>query len=213
MPNFLQFMQGLQEFIPCVYVLLPNKTKATYAWLFPELLNINGNLRPASVLIDFKLGIKNAFEAVSPEVPVKGCFFHFTQNIWKKIQENGLQMRYQQDPTFVTEATMIAALAFVPGADANRVFNTLSNNNDQALDVILDYIEDNYIGIFRRGHFRHVRFPYEMWGVHDRVGCHHAIIWKLIGVLKEDKDISRVNLLHIQQLRNPLNPNPVLMPV
>ena len=92
---------------------------------------------------------------------------------------------------------------FVPG-----LYNTLSNNIDQALDVILDHIEDNFIGVFQRGHFRHVRFPYEMWGVHDRVqndlprtnndvegwhnrlnqhvGCHHATIWKLIGVLKED---------------------------
>ena len=42
-------------------------------------------------------------------------------------------------------------------------------NIDQALDVILDYIEDNYIGVFRRGHFRHVPFLYEMWGFHDRV--------------------------------------------
>ena len=173
-------------------------------------------------MIDFELGIRNALEAVFPGVPVKGCFFHFTQNIWKKIQENELQVWYQQDPAFVTEATMIAALAFVPGADVTRIFNTLSNNIDQALDVILDYIED--IGVFR-----HVRFPYKMWGVHDRVpndlsrtnndverwqnrfnqhgGRHHASIWKLIGVSKEDEDISRVNLLHIQQGRIPPNPN------
>ena len=130
---------------------------------------------------------------------------------------------------FRPEAAMLAALTFVPGADVNRVFDTLSNNIDQALDVILDYIEDNYIGVFRRGHFHHVRFTYELWGIHDRVQndlprtnhavegwqnrfnqhveCHHGIIWKLIGVLKEDEDISRVNLLHIQQGRNPPNPN------
>ena len=39
------------------------------------------------------------------------------------------------------------------------------------------------------------------------VGCHHASIWKLIGMLKEDEDISIVNLLHIQHGRNPPNLN------
>ena len=134
--------------IPCVYALLPNKTQAKYTLLFRELVNINGNLRPASILINYELAIKNAHDVVFPGVDVKGCFFHFTQNMWKKLQENGLQARYQQDPAFVIEVRMIAALAFVPGIDITQVFNDLSNNIGQDLDVIMDYIEDNYIGVF-----------------------------------------------------------------
>ena len=126
---------------------------------------------------------------------------------------------------------MIAALAFVPANDVDQVFATLSNNIDPALDVILDYFEENYIGAIRRGRFRRPRFPYTMWGVHDRVvndlprtnnavegwhnrfnrhvGCHHANIWKIIDIMKKEDDISRVELLHIQQGRNLGNPNPV----
>ena len=47
---------------------------------------------------------------------------------------------------------MIAAMAFVPENDVDRVFNVLTNNNNDAdIDVILDYLEENYIGAVRRG--------------------------------------------------------------
>ena len=51
-----------------------------------------------------------------------------------------------------------------------------------------------------------------MEGWHNRfnrhVGCHHADIWKLIDVLKKEEDLSRVDLVHIQQGRNVADPNP-----
>ena len=104
-----------------------------------ELTNIPGtNFQPQTVLIDFELAEKNALEAVFPGVTVKGCFFHFSQNIWRKVQANGLQGRYQQEPAFAEQVEKIAALAFVPEADVQRYFN---QNVDQALDVIMDYIE------------------------------------------------------------------------
>lgn len=217
--------------IPCVYVLLPNKTQVSYTATLRQLLIIHPNLAPITTLIDFELAIKNALETVFPGVDVSGCFFHFTQNIWRRIQANGLQDRYAQDVGFVTEVRMIAALAFVPENDVDRVFGLLSNNLDPALDVILDYVEENYIGAIRRGRYRRPRFPYTMWGVHDRVvndlprtnnavegwhnrfnrhvGCHHANIWKIIDVIKKEEDISGVELTHIQQGRNIGNPNPV----
>ena len=217
--------------IPCVYVLLPNKTQVSYTTTLRQLQTIHPNLHPTSVLIDYELAIKNALEAVFPGVVVSGCFFHFSQNIWRRVQRHGLQDRYAQDAGFVTEVRMIAALAFVPGNDVDRVFALLSNNLDPALDVILDYVKENYIGVIRRGRFRRPRFPYTMWGVYDRVvndlprtnnavegwhnrfnrhvGCHHANIWKIIDVMKKEEDIRRVELVHIQQGRNIGNANPV----
>lgn len=217
--------------LPCVFVLLPSKTQVCYTTTIRQLHTINPNLNPTTVLIDFELAIKNALETVFPGVIVSGCFFHFSQNIWRRVQASGLQERYQEDFNFVTDVRMIAALAFVPENDVERFFNLLSNSVDPELDVILDYIEENYIGVIRRGRYRRPRFPYSMWGVYDRVvndlprtnnsvegwhnrfnrhvGCHHANIWKIVDVLKQEDDLSRVELLHIQQGRNVANPNPV----
>ena len=65
-----------------------------------------------------------------PDIVVKGCLFYFTQNIHRKIQANGQQVQYQQEPGFVTQVRMIAAVAFIPGNDIDRVFNILSYDND-----------------------------------------------------------------------------------
>ena len=221
--------------IPCVYVFLPNKTQVSYTTALRQTLIIHPNLHPTTALIDFEVAIKNALEAVFPGVDVAGCYFHFTRNIWKRIQQNGLQARYQQDPAFVLDVRMIAALAFVPGNDVDRVFALLSNNVDPALDVILDYIEENYIGAIRRGRYRRPRFPYAWWGVYDRVmndlprtnnavegwhnkfnqhvGCHHANIWKIIDIIQKEEDLSEVELTHIRQGRPAVDPNPVYVRV
>ena len=55
---------------------------------------------------------------------------------------------------------MLAALPFVPENDVERYYQILSDNVDQELDVILDYIEENYIGAFRRQRYRRPRFSY-----------------------------------------------------
>ena len=223
------------KIIPCVYVFLPNKTQVSYTQVLRQVSNLHPNLHPRTILIDFELAIKNSLQAVFPGVIVRGCYFHFTQNIWRKIQASGLQDRYQQDMQFVTEVRMIAAMAFVPQNEVQRVFTVLLNNIDQSLNVILDYIEEFYIGMVRRGQARRPRFPYSMWGVHGRViadlprtnnavegwhnrfnrhvGCHHADIWKLIDIIQKEEDLSSVELIHIQQGRNTANPNPVYVRV
>ena len=142
-----------------------------------------------------------------------------------------MQDRYQTEPRFVEQVGQIAALAFVPEADVQQYFTILSNNIDQDLDVVMDYIEDYYLGVFRRGRFRRPRFPYAWWGVLDQiqnnlprtnnavegwhngfnehVGCHHANIWKLISIMKNDDDVSCVSLVQILQGNPPKNPNPI----
>ena len=138
---------------------------------------------------------------------------------------------HQEEPAFSDDVGKIAALAFVPENDVERYFRILSENIDEDLDTVIDYIEENYLGVIRRGRFRRARFSYSWWGVLDRVyenlprtnnsvegwhssfnrhvGCHHANIWKLIAVLKNDDDITCITLVKILQGNPPKNPNPV----
>ncbi len=45
---------------------------------------------------------------------MSGCFFHFGQSIWRKLQELGLQNEYGENEELSTQARSFAALAFVP---------------------------------------------------------------------------------------------------
>ena len=56
---------------PCVSVLKPDM------FVF----------QPTQVMMDFKQGAIMAFAEEFPGIVVKGCHFHFTQSIWRKIQD------------------------------------------------------------------------------------------------------------------------------
>ena len=58
---------------------------------------------------------------------VTGCFFHLSQNIWKRIQQNGLAVLYETDNEFSRLMRMIPSLAFVPEVDVPQVFYDVEN--------------------------------------------------------------------------------------
>ena len=105
------------------------------------------------MMLDFEKAAINAAENVFENVELSCCFFHLSSNIWKQIQNNGLQERYVEDAEFALHMRMVAALAFVPPQDVIASFDLLRDQirltyGDDA-DRVLDYFEDNYIGRFR----------------------------------------------------------------
>jgi hypothetical protein len=54
----------------------------------------------------------DAVLATYPGVTITGCSFHFSQCIYRKVQEFGLQTDYQ-DPDISLFICMLAALAFI----------------------------------------------------------------------------------------------------
>ena len=81
--------------IPCTFALLTNKTITTYRCLFSELKDganrIKLILKPKLVMLDFEQATINALNFHFPGVLIKLCFFHFSQNVFKKIVEVGLK--------------------------------------------------------------------------------------------------------------------------
>ena len=54
-------------------------------------------IRQSRIIMDFERAAIDAFQAEWPTTTVKGCFFHFTQNIWRKLQALGLKHQYIHD--------------------------------------------------------------------------------------------------------------------
>ena len=70
--------------LPCIYALLPNKTEETYTRLFREVEQHVAN-SPTDILMDFERAALNSVGQVYPNTEFKGCFYHFSSNIWKHI--------------------------------------------------------------------------------------------------------------------------------
>ena len=216
-----------QRIIPCVYTLLPNKTRQTYERFIHEVSNrvlAVGN-PPLTFLADFEIVAINAVTAVFPETKITCCFFHLTSNIWKRIQAFGLQEQYKADPEFSLHLRMVAAVAFAPPDDVIDVFERLCevirNTYQDDADRILDYFEDNYIGRFRRNAPRAVPlFPIQRWNMFHRThqelprtnnhieGWHqrfqtlcsssHPTLWKFLELLKKEQSINRTEILQAE---------------
>ena len=208
--------------VPCVYALLPNKTAATYDRLFYQLsTHLNGHV-PLDILFDFERAAMNSAMNTFDGLDIKGCFFHLSQNIWKRIQQNGCAALYENDANFSLLMRMIAAVAFVPVDDVPEAFYDIEREirdtyDINGVDVILDYFEDNYIGRQRRGRPRDIAmFPIEIWNMHHRTqddlprtnnhiegwhrrfacncDCCHPTVWKLVRAFQREENLVRAEV-------------------
>ncbi|XP_060867196.1 uncharacterized protein LOC132942645 [Metopolophium dirhodum] len=208
--------------LPLVYALLPNKTQATYTKFRTALKVLNSSLKPSTLMIDFEKAVQKSVNEVFPECLVRGCYFHFSQSIWRHIQSSSLQQRYMNDAEFALEIRQIAALAFIPEEAVENAFKTLIEsefyeNNGPELAPLLNYFEDTWLGrLDRRGRRRSPIFPLSMWNCFTNVsadlprtnngveGWHntlysllhaaHPSIWKVINAFKQDENLTKVKI-------------------
>ena len=205
--------------IPCVYALLPNKQQATYQSVFHQLLQINENLQPQSIMVDFEKAAINSLQETFPNTDLSGCFYHLSQNVYRKVQSIGLQQRYQEEEELAVMVRMIPALAFVPADDVVNAFEELSRVLPPEVEPLADYFEDNYIGRPQRRGRREPPYPIALWNMHDRVdeelprtnnsvegwhrsfqasvGCYHPNFWKFLNFLKNQQSFQQVRMAQL----------------
>ena len=76
-------------FSPCFHTRLFRKVEQHVA------------ISPTDILMDFRRAALNSVRQVYPNTEFKGWFYHFSSNIWKHIQNLGLQNYYQDDENLV----------------------------------------------------------------------------------------------------------------
>lgn len=118
-------------------------------------------------ICDFEISLIRALQTEFPRVTVKGCYFHFTQSIWRRIQKLGLATAYKRSKTFGNFAKQLMALAYLPTALVRQNFQLLHTSNTirrmirrfPAAERLINYFNSTYI----LGQFRPA-----MWNVFNR---------------------------------------------
>ena len=136
--------------LPCICALLLNKTEEIYTKLFREVEQHVAN-SPTNILMDSEWAGSNSVHQVYPNTEFKGCFYHISSNMWKHIQNLGLQSHYQGDKNFALWLRMFSALAFIPPNDVMRYFELLideiRNNFNDECNNLINYFEHTFIDI------------------------------------------------------------------
>ena len=202
--------------LPCLFVLLPNKTQATYRRMWEQVQLLCPLAHPAEILMDFEKAAMTSFEHTWPTSMVKGCFFHLTQSLWRKVQAVGLQSQYSHDEEFANRIRQIAALAFAAPHEVSALFAQVAAQlpSPETDDLIL-YFERTYVGrMLPSGSYQQPLFSIQIWNYHfdvayglprttnaveawhrsfnATVGCHHPNIWKFISALKREQGLVEV---------------------
>ena len=145
------------------------KNGTTYDRISRKLLEIEPALNPTHIMVDFEKTSINALEEHFL-AEVSGCFFHFFQNIFRKIQLKGLTNQYMEDFEFAVTMRMLPSLAFVPEHDVSDCFLILMADFPQCAVEIAEYFEETYIGKRLPDQTRRIpTFPIRMWNMHHRV--------------------------------------------
>ncbi len=92
------FKHGKQ--FPLAYFLLPGESREVCNIAFAllhEAAQRHLPIQPTRVMTDFEKALLQSISINFPTATVKGCFYHFAQAIWRKIQQFGLQINYQEE--------------------------------------------------------------------------------------------------------------------
>ncbi|CAF4328575.1 unnamed protein product [Rotaria sp. Silwood2] len=153
---------------PIVYSCCQDKSEECYHELLKSLLTYatkkNIILNPSSILIDFEQGMINAINDIFPQASVKGCHFHFAQNIWKKVKKYNL-VKLSKEENIRRQIANIIALPLIPTNEINNSMEKIIDelcNYDSKLDKLTDYVIKNYV--------EDARFSVQMWNHFDNIG-------------------------------------------
>ncbi|XP_043465180.1 uncharacterized protein LOC122500349 [Leptopilina heterotoma] len=180
MGTMKQVSRGIERNValPLVYALLESKSEDAYAKIFEiviskaQLLGIQIEY-PETVMSDFELGIINAAEAKIGNV-VRLCLFHLCQNVYRRVQSEGLQEMYNSNNDARIREAMrtMCALAFVPSDDVPEFFDLFIDQAPQEFVSVAEYFEITYIrGKPARGRRRAIPARYDpaLWNQYNAV--------------------------------------------
>ena len=67
------------------YALLPNKRRATYVEMLPEIQRLTHNAIPNSLMTDFESSMLSALNQIYPGIPQVGCLFHLGKKVFRRV--------------------------------------------------------------------------------------------------------------------------------
>ena len=148
--------------VPFVYVLLADKRADTYYKVinivWDAIAGLGSVFDPKIIMSDFESGFIEAVRKQFPTANHKGCFFHYAQAVWKKVQDLGLVISFRDDDEIKDLVHSCFAFAFLPESEIVRVFNEIVNKLSPCKLALLNAFLNYYRTTWLDG-----LFPLRMW--------------------------------------------------
>ena len=112
--------------------------------------------------MDFEAAAVKACNLHFPNAIISGCSFHFTQSLWRKIQELGLVKEYKEDEEVRKTCRMFSALCLLPEDKVEEAFLQIMENipNNDKLKRFTDYFVEQWMD--------NPSVPLQLWNVYGQ---------------------------------------------
>ena len=97
-----------------IHCLMTSKEEGLYTAVIRKIKSLLPQFQPTSTMSDWEQAAKNAFKHEYPDAKINGCWFHFTQAIWRKTQKVGLVQNFRQNNELAVFIRNLMVLPFLP---------------------------------------------------------------------------------------------------
>jgi len=134
--------------IPLCFVLMSARRKKDYKAVF-NVIRERMPERPVveNVVSDFEKSLWKAIEKVMPDVKHRGCVFHWTQAVWRRMQTiSGLVAQYKRHGDAYRALRLVFALPFLPAENISAAFSSIRIKLEElGFSELTDYIHKSWI--------------------------------------------------------------------
>ena len=142
---FVRHDDSLKQ-LPLALCLMSRRLKEDYVAVLQRIVDLLPNHRVQRCFLDFEKAEWQSIRHVLPEVERRGCAFHFTQAVWRKIQTLGLQGAYTSDDGTYKLLRKLMALCYLPEQHIPAIFRRLATQaTTDPIKQLFSYFEKNWL--------------------------------------------------------------------
>ena len=192
------------KLLPGVYALASEKSTRVYSRIFHVVkefaLKKGLKFSPPTIISDFEHSLLTSIHAHFPDSQNQGCFFHFTQCIYRKIKQTGLSSLYLNNDNFRLFIRLIMALAFLPDDEVLAsflIFEQFVQNKAKFLIPFCEYFRRTWLVNIPlwNVHGKSIRTNNDHEGWHAKVArcfsCPHPNIYRFLTWMREEENETR----------------------
>ena len=139
-----------QHVLPAIHCLLTGKSEELYQAVLSKIQEILPEFQPQIEMSDWEQAARNAFKTLFIGIKLQGCWFHYTQRIWKKVQKVNLATTYTNNGAFQNYLRCIMALPFLPPDEIQPTYEQITTQNLNLEKHQMDSVEKLKLFVRRR---------------------------------------------------------------
>ena len=133
--------------VPLAYAYMTRRSKKDYKKVLKALKRaLPTEPRVEKFVMDFEWAMWDAAASIFSDTIRQGCSFHFSQAIWRKVQDLGLVVPYNSSEVVRDLVHQLMALPFIPAEHVQKLYEDMERRTPEGpCQDLLQYFHDTWM--------------------------------------------------------------------